>query len=35
MLLERQDGATEIIEAGDVTLGPAQCPLENRQKEQQ
>jgi BirA family biotin operon repressor/biotin-[acetyl-CoA-carboxylase] ligase len=35
MLLERQDGATEIIEAGDVTLGPAQRPLENRQKEQQ
>jgi BirA family biotin operon repressor/biotin-[acetyl-CoA-carboxylase] ligase len=25
MLLERQDGATEIIEAGDVTLGPARC----------
>jgi BirA family biotin operon repressor/biotin-[acetyl-CoA-carboxylase] ligase len=25
MLLERQDGATEIIEAGDVTLGPAGC----------
>ena len=35
MLLERQDGATEIIEAGDVTLGPARSPLENRQKEQQ
>jgi BirA family transcriptional regulator, biotin operon repressor / biotin---[acetyl-CoA-carboxylase] ligase len=26
MLLERPDGAIEIIEAGDVTLGPARCP---------
>lgn len=26
MLLERQNGATEIIEAGDVTLGPARRP---------
>jgi BirA family transcriptional regulator, biotin operon repressor / biotin---[acetyl-CoA-carboxylase] ligase len=25
MLLERLDGATEMIEAGDVTLGPARC----------